>query len=143
MSITLTLLAIPFGSGLYTFMYADGLSYLSKDPAACANCHVMRETFDDWQRGSHAHAATCVDCHLPRSFVGKWFTKAENGFSHSIAMTLGHFDNIRARPVSRAIARENCLHCHGDTVAHFSSADTAAGQGPDCVFCHRSIGHSH
>ena len=46
------------GLGLFTFQYADGLSYLSTDPAACANCHIMRETFDDWNRGEHAHAAT-------------------------------------------------------------------------------------
>ena len=36
---------VAFGIGLYTFAYAKGWSYLSDDPAACANCHVMREQY--------------------------------------------------------------------------------------------------
>ena len=27
--------------GGYTFIYAKGYAYLTNDPAACANCHVM------------------------------------------------------------------------------------------------------
>ena len=30
--------------------YAQGFSYLSDDPAACANCHIMREHYDGWQK---------------------------------------------------------------------------------------------
>ena len=30
-----------------------GASYLTDDPAACANCHVMQEHFDAWPRSSH------------------------------------------------------------------------------------------
>lgn len=29
------------GVGGYTFVYARGASYLTNDPAACANCHVI------------------------------------------------------------------------------------------------------
>jgi hypothetical protein len=40
------MLAIAFGIfvgiGGYTFRYAEGLSYFSTDPAACANCHIMQ-----------------------------------------------------------------------------------------------------
>jgi nitrate/TMAO reductase-like tetraheme cytochrome c subunit len=32
------------GLGAFTFVYAKGNSYLTNDPAACANCHVMTET---------------------------------------------------------------------------------------------------
>jgi cytochrome c nitrite reductase small subunit len=31
------------GIGGYTFYYAKGLSYLSNDPRACVNCHIMRD----------------------------------------------------------------------------------------------------
>jgi cytochrome c nitrite reductase small subunit len=34
------------GLGLYTFVYAKGASYLTNDPAACVNCHVMNEQYD-------------------------------------------------------------------------------------------------
>ena len=29
------------GVGLFTFVYARGISYLGNDPASCVNCHVM------------------------------------------------------------------------------------------------------
>ena len=34
---------VALGVGGYTFVYARGASYLTNDPAACVNCHVMRE----------------------------------------------------------------------------------------------------
>jgi nitrate/TMAO reductase-like tetraheme cytochrome c subunit len=43
-------LGVAVGVGVYTFAYARGWSYLTDDPAACANCHVMREQFDGWLR---------------------------------------------------------------------------------------------
>lgn len=41
------------GIGAYTFVYARGASYLTNDPAPCANCHIMREQYDGWNAGSH------------------------------------------------------------------------------------------
>ena len=53
-------LGLAAGLGLFTFGYARGASYLTNDPAACANCHIMSEHFTAWQRGSHRAAATCM-----------------------------------------------------------------------------------
>jgi len=36
------LIGVVIGVGGYTFIYAKGYSYLTNDPAACANCHVMQ-----------------------------------------------------------------------------------------------------
>jgi nitrite reductase (cytochrome c-552) len=55
----------PLGVGGFTLRYAEGLSYLSSDPAACRKCHVMRPQYDSWLRSSHHNVAVCVDCHLP------------------------------------------------------------------------------
>ena len=63
------LLGTALGVGAYTFVYAKGASYLSNDPNACANCHVMTEQLDGWSRGSHRAVATCNDCHTPPGFV--------------------------------------------------------------------------
>ncbi|MDI7269716.1 MAG: cytochrome c nitrite reductase small subunit, partial [Myxococcota bacterium] len=41
------------GLGFFTFVYAKGFSYLTDDPKACANCHVMTEQYDGWAKGSH------------------------------------------------------------------------------------------
>ena len=51
--------ALASGLGGFTFQYAEGLSYFSTDPKACANCHIMQREYDDWQRASHHAVATC------------------------------------------------------------------------------------
>ena len=38
-------IGIAVGLGGYTFVYARGYSYLTNDPAACANCHVMEDHY--------------------------------------------------------------------------------------------------
>jgi cytochrome c nitrite reductase small subunit len=74
---------IVLGLGVFTLRYAEGLSYFSTDPGACANCHIMQPQFDSWQKASHHGVATCVDCHLPSDFIAKYIAKAENGYYHS------------------------------------------------------------
>ena len=39
--IAAVVIGIAIGLGSYTFVYARGYSYLTNDPAACANCHIM------------------------------------------------------------------------------------------------------
>jgi len=88
------------GIGVFTFGYGKGASYLTNDPAACANCHVMQPQYDSWQKSGHRHVAVCNDCHLPPTFTGKLITKADNGFFHSVAFTTGDFHEpiqIKAR----------------------------------------------
>lgn len=132
------------GLGGYTFYYANGASYLSNDPAACVNCHVMREQYDGWQHASHRIVATCNDCHVPHDVIGKYATKLENGFWHSKGFTLMDFhEPIQIRPQSRAILLANCLHCHEQFVdAIVSHAPPADADTPiDCITCHREVGH--
>ena len=96
-------LGIVFGLGGYTFHYAEGLSYLGNDPRTCVNCHIMRDQYDGWQHASHHAVATCNDCHTPHDFIGKYATKAENGFWHSKGFTLQDFhEPIRIRPAKQA-----------------------------------------
>jgi cytochrome c nitrite reductase small subunit len=85
----------------YTFFYAKGLSYLSNDPRACVNCHIMRDQYDGWQKSSHHAHATCNDCHVPHTFAVKWATKASNGYHHSEGFTLQDFhEPIQIKPAS-------------------------------------------
>ncbi|MEN9933937.1 MAG: cytochrome c nitrite reductase small subunit [Chloroflexota bacterium] len=128
------------GLGTYTFYYARGYSYLSDNPQACVNCHIMREQYDGWAKSSHHSVATCNSCHVPHDIVGKYATKAENGFWHSYYFTFQNFHYpIQMRPQSRAILQENCLYCHGQFVGNVAahSADSQI----DCVKCHQGVGH--
>ncbi|MGH7473570.1 MAG: NapC/NirT family cytochrome c, partial [Candidatus Methylomirabilales bacterium] len=52
-----TAIGLAVGIGAYTFVYAKGASYLTNDPAACANCHIMREHYDGWSKSSHRAVA--------------------------------------------------------------------------------------
>jgi len=55
------LLGSVIGIGTYTFIYAKGYSYLTNNPAACANCHVMQAQYEAWWKSSHHSVATCND----------------------------------------------------------------------------------
>ncbi len=122
------------GIGAYTFVYAKGYSYLSNDPAACANCHVMRDYFDSWQKASHHGHAACNDCHTPHSIVPKYFAKAENGWNHSLKFTLDNYpEPIRIRRVNDERLEANCIRCHESMVSEMS--------GNRCLHCHQHAGH--
>lgn len=132
-----------FGIGGYAFVYARGASYLTNDPAACANCHIHQEEYGGWQRSSHRAVAVCNDCHAPHTFVGKYTTKALNGFWHSFYFTAGGFqDPIRVTPRNAAVTEQTCRDCHEAMVLAIDHAP-AAGDELRCVQCHRNVGHLH
>lgn len=126
----------------YTFVYAKGYSYLQNDPRACANCHVMEEQYSGWIKSSHRSVATCNDCHTPQNLVGKYATKAENGFWHSFYFTTGGYpDHIIARDRSRRITEEQCRRCHTDIATDLRSAHASAAEPLSCLRCHGHVGH--
>lgn len=129
------------GLGAYTFVYAEGYSYFSDDPAACANCHVMRDVYDGWNRSLHHANATCNDCHVPHDpFLAKYANKGLNGFNHSKAFTLNDFSsNIQITAYNREIAEENCVRCHQDLVSMVIHQDQK--DPVDCLRCHVGMGH--
>lgn len=130
------------GLGLFTFRYAEGLSYLSSDPKACVNCHIMRSQFDSWQKSSHHAAAKCVDCHLPHDLIGKYIAKSNNGYHHSKGFTLQDFhEPIMIKPGNSRILQENCLRCHEGMVHDLVAGATTEAQAVQCVHCHRTVGH--
>jgi len=136
------LLGLLLGVGSFTFGYAQGASYLSNDPRACANCHVMQGHFDSWLKSSHADVAVCNDCHLPHDPIGKWVTKADNGFFHSVAFTLDNFhEPIQIKPRNRRVTQNACLYCHKDFVHNMLPAEPA-GDMMLCIKCHSDAGHA-
>jgi cytochrome c nitrite reductase small subunit len=135
---------IALGLGAHTFRYAKGLSYFKIDPAACANCHIMQYEYDGWQHASHHTAAVCIDCHLPRSFFPKYYTKAENGWRHGKMFTLQTFhEPIELTRRARDILLANCVYCHRDVTAemHPDVSSHTAAQATDCLHCHASVAH--
>jgi cytochrome c nitrite reductase small subunit len=133
---------LALGIAGYTFVYARGASYLTNDPAACANCHIMREHYDGWQKASHHARATCNDCHVPKAFLSKYLSKAENGWWHSKGFTLQDFhEPIRIRESNKATLNANCRSCHQTLVEEILSHSRDAETRFDCVRCHANVGH--
>jgi len=101
------------GVGAYTFLYAKGYSYLTNDPSACANCHVMRDHYQAWTKASHRAVAVCNDCHTPPGLTPKYVTKARNGFWHSFYFTSGRYpDPLRMTPRNHEVTELTCRKCH-------------------------------
>ena len=129
------------GIGGFTVIYARGYSYLTNDPAACVNCHVMREQFDGWVKSSHRSVATCNDCHTPHDFFGKYYTKARNGFWHSFYFTTGGFpEPIRIGEHNREVTESTCRSCHEAITQAIEGAHAQMGT-LSCTRCHSNVGH--
>jgi cytochrome c nitrite reductase small subunit len=131
------------GLGAFTFRYAEGFSYFSNRPEACANCHVMREYLDSWQKSPHHIRAACNDCHTPHSLLPKLVTKAENGWRHSLKFTLQNYaEHLRITPHNAARLEHNCIQCHQEFVSDIRLAARGGRDDEiDCVRCHAGIGH--
>jgi cytochrome c nitrite reductase small subunit len=134
----------------YTAHYARATSYLSDDPKACINCHIMNEQYDGWSRSSHHARATCNDCHVPHdSIVGKYAVKAEHGYRHSKRFTFQNFhEPIRVNQASRDVVVDNCIRCHEAMTREIRLAASGRGAhaggvsgGLDCIHCHASVAH--
>jgi cytochrome c nitrite reductase small subunit len=138
------LAGLVIGIGAYTFIYAKGYSYLTNNPEACTNCHVMRAEYDGWVKSSHGNAATCNDCHTPHNLIGKYAVKLNNGFWHSFYFTTGRYpDTIRITKFDKEVTENACRRCHQDiTAAIDGNVVHGEAKGMDCTRCHGAVGHS-
>ncbi len=141
--LTSVLVGVLVGLGSYTFIYAKGYSYLTNDPSACANCHVMQDHFDAWTRASHRSVAVCNDCHTPPGLLPKYVTKARNGFWHSFYFTTGRYpDPLRITPRNERVTELACRKCHAELTASIDPGHSDTGiSGLKCSTCHNDVGH--
>ena len=137
------LVGLTIGVGAYTFAYARGYSYLTNDPEACANCHIMRDHYRAWTRASHQSVAACNDCHTPPGLLPKYLTKAQNGFWHSFYFTTGRYpDPLRITPRNHEVTELACRTCHAEMTASIDPAHAGTGRGGlSCTTCHNDVGH--
>jgi cytochrome c nitrite reductase small subunit len=147
----LSVFAVAVALFAYTLHTSKALSYLSSDPKACINCHVMNTQYATWQHSSHFGEATCVDCHLPRGdIVGKYIAKAKDGWNHSVAFTLQSFDHaIKISDDGAKRVQENCVSCHASIAStlienadkYHRFDDPSVKEGRRCWDCHKGVPH--
>ncbi|MBC76088.1 MAG: cytochrome c nitrite reductase small subunit [Halobacteriovoraceae bacterium] len=120
-----------------TFIYSKGYSYLSDDPKACVNCHVMQDHFYGFEKSSHHNVANCNSCHTPDGFIKKYASKAINGWNHGVAFTTGNYPwPLKITQYNKDITNRACLKCHGELIGHkHSKVET------NCIHCHSEVGH--
>ena len=139
--------------GFFAYMVhaSKALSYLSSDPKACINCHVMNTQYATWQHSSHAQRAGCIDCHLPRdNMVNKYIAKARDGYNHSVAFTFNTYKNaIKISDDGAKRVQENCISCHASLTsqmvknadANHNYDDPSVATGRRCWECHKGVPH--
>ncbi len=123
-------------------------SYLSDDPKACINCHVMYPQYASWTKGSHANAATCSDCHVPHeNFIRQYYFKASDGLRHATFFTMRwEPQTIQIKQAGINVVQDNCIRCHLDLVdmtslVEMSGKMAARNEGKLCWDCHRETPH--
>jgi cytochrome c nitrite reductase small subunit len=146
-SVSITV-GILFGLGFLTLYVGNATSYLSDDPKACMNCHVMAPQYATWERSSHARVTVCNDCHVPHNnIISKFAFKAMDGTRHSFMFTFRMEPQvIRIHEAGTAVVQENCIRCHSfltqNTKEKFVSLDLRNhGEGKLCWECHRETPH--
>ncbi|MDR2921260.1 MAG: cytochrome c nitrite reductase small subunit [Tannerella sp.] len=138
------------GLGGYTVFMSRAHSYLSDEPAACVNCHIMAPYYQSWNHSSHAQWATCNDCHVPQDNVAeKYAFKAMDGLYHAAVFTVkGEPDVIRPRDASNTVVMNNCIRCHTQLNTEFvktgmiTYADVQEDKGKACWDCHTNVPHT-
>ncbi len=123
-------------------------SYLSDEPSACVNCHVMAPYYATWQNGSHGRFTVCNDCHVPQdNVIEKYFFKASDGLRHSYMFTFRLEPQvIRIHEAGRNAVQRNCIRCHAHQI-HPISVRAISGQSIQehgdgyCWDCHRETPH--
>jgi cytochrome c nitrite reductase small subunit len=145
----LVLCGIVGGLGAYTLYASRAWGYLSDEPSACVNCHIMGPFYATWSHGSHGRDATCNDCHVPHEgVVRKWMFKGMDGVRHAAVFTLrGERQVIQATEGSDGVIMRNCVRCHTELNTEFVKTGrldykaVMLGGGKACWDCHRDVAH--
>lgn len=146
--VVIVLIGIGFGLILLSLHLARATSYLSNDPAACVNCHVMAPYYATWERGSHGKVATCNDCHIPHDNIfNSYLYKAKDGMRHSYVFTFRLEPQvIRIKQTGKDVVQQNCVRCHQNLIHPISlraiSTQKIQEEGDGyCWDCHRETPH--
>lgn len=144
----LVMAAVALGLVLAIFRISNAHSYLSDDPRACINCHIMTAEYSTWFHSSHSRNTNCNDCHVPHdNVIRKYLFKASDGLRHATMFTLKLEPQvIRIKEGGKTVVQENCIRCHENLVNKLASAKVTAkmanhGKGKLCWDCHREVPH--
>lgn len=142
------LMGIAVGLIGHIFYISNAVSYLSDNPSACVNCHIMQPEFASWEKGSHGRVTVCNDCHVPQdNFIRKYMFKASDGLRHATMFTFRLEPQvIRIHDAGKNVVQENCIRCHANYLHPVSLRAIGANSiykdmDQYCWDCHKETPH--
>lgn len=136
--------------GLAFFMAKEAslVSYMSDDPQACVNCHVMTPMYNSWMHSSHREWASCNDCHVPHDNVlNKYYFKAKDGLLHASVFTARAEPEVMfMREESQEVVQDNCIRCHMQQITQVKYDGWLESHKENrierkCWSCHQELPH--
>ncbi len=141
-------IAVVIGIGLFLVKEGEVVSYLSDDPQACVNCHVMTPVYNSWMHSSHREWASCNGCHVPQdNMVNAYYFKAMDGLYHASIFTARlEPEVIFMREGSQEVVQNNCIRCHVQQVTQTKYDGFVANHKENrttrqCWSCHKEVPH--
>ena len=143
-------ISIGIVTGLAFFMAKEAslVSYMSDDPLACVNCHVMTPMYNSWMHSSHREWASCNDCHVPHdNIVNKYFFKAKDGLFHASVFTARAEPEVMfMREASQEVVQNNCIRCHVQQITQIKYDGWLENHKENrterkCWSCHQELPH--
>lgn len=130
------LIAGILGMGSFLIHTSKATSYLSDNPKACVNCHIMAPQYATYKHSSHREWAHCNDCHVPHNNIfNKYYFKAKDGLRHATMFTLRLEPQvIFIHEAGQKVVQNNCIRCHSNLLQHQSTERI-------CWECHREVPH--
>lgn len=144
----MALTSLMVGLIIFLLYISKAHSYLSDDPEACVNCHIMAPQYATWNHSSHREVANCNDCHVPHNnFINKYYFKAKDGLRHATIFTLrAEPQVIFIKDEGAEVVHQNCIRCHSkllvDPKLNATVKDHHANMTDrKCWDCHREVPH--
>jgi cytochrome c nitrite reductase small subunit len=141
-------LSVFLGISLFTLWLSKAHSYISDDPKACINCHIMAPQYATWSHSSHREVTHCNDCHVPQNnFFNKYYFKAKDGLRHATIFTLRNEPQvIFIKDEGAEAVHNNCIRCHYDQLVDPKlnvMVDNHREKMTErkCLECHREVPH--
>ncbi|KAB1159534.1 MULTISPECIES: cytochrome c nitrite reductase small subunit [Tenacibaculum] len=146
--VAIVLIGIVTGLGFFMAKEASLVSYMSDDPLACVNCHVMTPMYNSWMHSSHREQASCNDCHVPHDNVfNKYYFKAKDGLFHASVFTARAEPEVMfMREASQEVVQNNCIRCHIQQVTQVKYDGWLENHQENrterkCWSCHQELPH--
>ncbi len=142
------LIAVLVGMGIFLAKEASIVSYMSDNPQACVNCHVMTPVYNSWMHSSHRERASCNDCHVPQdNLFNKYVFKAKDGLFHATIFTARMEPEVMfMREESEKVVQDNCIRCHVQQITQVKYYGWLENHKENrtqrnCWSCHQELPH--